>query len=91
MSIRMKKAIALLVLCLLMGAMAWYVMNWSGWVQGWVGTHFKLITGALMGWAFDRYFLCNDLDELPAEARPLAALQRALVCGLFALGAATGV
>lgn len=90
MQSRTKKLLALAALCLLMAALAWN-MNWSAYVQGWFGVHFKLISGSLLGYATDRHFLCNDISNLPPESKPLAALQRALMVAAFALGAATGV
>lgn len=92
MTDRMKKAILLLMVCAIMGFIAWYVMNWSSWVQGWVGVQFKMIGGAVLGWIVSRHFLRVDPSKIddPIQ-RGFAGLSIAIVVGLFALGAALGV
>lgn len=87
-----QKAAALLVFCLLMGALAFFVLNWSEWVKGWIGTYFKLITGAVIGYLFARYFLGVDPSEIEdTTQRGFAGLSISVVVGLFAFGAAAGL
>lgn len=87
-----QKAALLILLCVAMGALAFFVLNWSDWVKGWIGTHFKLITGAVSGYLVARYFLGVDPSTIEdTTQRGFAGLSIAVVVGLFALGAAAGL
>ena len=86
------KAAAIIAVCLLAGALAFFVLNWSEWVKGWIGTHFKLVTGAVLGYLFARYFLGIDPSEIEdTTQRGFAGLSIAVAVGFFALGAAAGL
>lgn len=87
-----EKAAILILLCVFMGSMAFFVLNWSDWVKGWIGTHFKLITGAVIGYLFARYFLGVDPSDIEDKIqRGFAGLSIAIVVGFFAYGAAAGL
>lgn len=87
-----QKSAALIALCVVMGFIAFFFLNWSDWVKGWIGTHFKLLTGAVIGYLFSKYFLGIDPSEIEdATQRGFAGLSIAIVVGFFAHGAAAGL
>lgn len=81
----------ILVACAVAGAAAWLLMDWSGYVQGWVGSTFRAASGGAIGWAVSRYVVRLDLSAIPAEQRPLAGLSQALLIAGFAVAVAVGV
>ena len=89
---KIRRAWALMALCLIAGLIAWFVLGWSDWVKGWAGTHFKLLTGGTLGWITARYFLevRPSTMENPIQ-QGFAGLTIGLIVGLYALGAAIGV
>jgi hypothetical protein len=80
-----------LALCFLAGCAAWLLMDWSGYVQGWVGSTFRAASGGAIGWAVSRYVVRLDLSAIPTEQRPLAGLSQALLIAGFAVAVAVGV
>lgn len=80
-----------LAACFLAGLAAWLLMDWSGYVQGWVGSTFRAASGGVIGWAVSRYVVRLDLSSLPQEQRPLAGLSQALLIAGFAVAVAVGV
>jgi len=90
-SSRMLRAVMLIAICIVAAAFAWGALDWQAWVKGWGGTHFKLVTGGVLGWIFDRYFLDNDISALATSDRGDSQKSRATICGLFAAGAAFGL
>ncbi len=87
-----QKSGLLIAMCVVMGLVAFFFLNWSDWVKGWIGTHFKLLTGAVVGYLFSKYLLNIDPSEIDdATQRGLAGLSIAIIVGFFAHGAAAGL
>lgn len=81
----------ILAACALSAAGAWLLLEWSGYVQGWIGSIFRAASGGALGWAVSRFAVGLDLSELPAAQRPLAGLSQALLVAGFAIAVAVGV
>ena len=88
---RRTRWILIALLCLAGAAGAWLLLEWSGYVQGWVGALFRAASGGALGWLVSRWVLGLDLSEIPAERRPVSALSQALLIGCFAVAVAVGV
>ena len=80
--------VALLCLAVLL----WYVLDtgWTSYVQSWLGSSFKALSGGCIGWMVSRYVVELDLSEINYEQRAMAALSQAILIGSFALSLATG-
>lgn len=92
MSTKLRDSILLLVLCFAAGAAAFFLLDWSDWVKGWFGTHFKLLSGSVMGFLIARYLfkLRPSQIEDPLQ-RAICGFSVIFLVGMFAVGAAVGV
>ena len=93
--------VVLLVALAIAGA---YLLDWTGWLLSWIGTAFKLLSGAVLMWWVDRHVQGRDLsviaEQYPgddpaskaARARAVgsAAVGRAIMVAAGALGMAIG-
>lgn len=92
MNVRSKYAIVILLVLGLAATGAWSELGWQDWVKGWFGSHFKAVSGGLLGWYADRYFLKNDISAQPEGLpRALAALARALMIVGFSIAVCMAV
>jgi hypothetical protein len=78
------------LLCMFMMMLALNRWDMVSYVQSWIGTSFKALSGGFIGWMVSRYVVELKLSEISEEHRPLAALSQAIVIGAFALALATG-
>ena len=78
------------MLCLTV--LLWYVLDtgWTSYVQSWLGSSFKALSGGCIGWLVSRYIVELDLSKISDEQRSTAALSQAILIGSFALSLATG-
>lgn len=76
------------IACAAGAALAWTGLDWSVWVQDWIGRLFRAGSGAVLGLAFSRYVLRLDLSALPEARRGLPGIAQALcvVGGMVAVG-----
>jgi len=64
----------------------------TGFVLTWLGTIFKTMSGAVLGFWFCRKVLRVNLSEVPeGQARAIASLTVAIVVAAFVIGVAQGV
>lgn len=79
------------ILCMAAMTLAVLDGNMLGYVQSWIGTTFKALSGGLIGWIVSRYILELDLSSIePGIARAIAGISQAFIIGSFALALATG-
>jgi hypothetical protein len=55
------------LLCASSAAVAWLLMDWSGYVQSWVGAVARTASGMALTWAMARYALKIDLSVIRAR------------------------
>lgn len=73
-------------------AFLWAIHGWDmvGYAQSWLGSLFKALSGAFIGWVTSRYILDLDLSEIKEELRPMAALSQAIIMAAFIIAGALG-
>lgn len=81
----------LLAIAIVGALLAWTVLSWEDYVKSWVGTHFRMATGGVLGFVLSHFLTKLDLSALPEERRPTAAISQALLIAAGMLGAAFGV
>lgn len=90
----------ILVLCAVIAALFFPVFpdgmgghtTLTGFVLTWVGTIFKAISAAIVGFYFTRHVLKLDMSAIPDPvARSIAGLGLALIIASFVLGVTRGL
>lgn len=79
------------LLCLASMLYALNSMGYTDYVQSWIGTAFKAVSGGCIGWIISRHVLGLDISELPVEHRPMAGLSLAVLIAGFAVAIALGL
>lgn len=73
------------------GAFAFSGLDWTGWVQSWIGSLFKAVSGGAIGWAVSRHICRLDLSQIEESKRMTAGLSQSILIAGFAVAVAVGV
>lgn len=88
---RHRRWLAVVIACAVLAITAWTALDWSGYVQTWIGSLARAASGGALGWAVSRYVVGLDLSTIAEDRRPVAALSQAILIAAGAIAVAVGV